>query len=327
MTSYMKTIIFILVTLTLFSLFGNTPKAAELKKVSLRLQWVPQSQFAGYYVALKKGYYTNQGIDLDIRPGGPRISPGNTVASGQETFGTAWLSSGITLASQGAPIVNIAQMIQTSGLMMLSLKKNGIDHPKKMHNRKVGVWSSIFFIPPSMLIKKFSIRPKLIRQGFSMKPFIDGEIEVASAMIHNEYHVVLESGVRPDELNTFYFRDYGLDFPEDGIYVHRDTLAKDSDLCRKFVKASIQGWRYAFENEDEAVSIVMKEAMRAKTGTTLIHQKTMLDEIKKLMLFQVGIDGIGELNPKAFEFVKKVLNEHGKKSQSVTFQTFHQPLY
>lgn len=302
-------------------------EAAELKKASFRPQWVPQAQFAGYYVALIKGFYKEAGIDLEIRPGGPGISTLNNIASGKDTFGTEWLMSGIVVASKGAPIVNIAQMFQTSGLMLVSSKKSGITDPKQMDGRTVGVWPSLFSIPPTLLFKKFKIQPKLVSQRFSIDEFIAGQLDVASAMTYNEYPLMLESGLKSSELNTFYFKDYGMNFPEDGIYVHRDTLQRDPELCRNFVKASIKGWKYAFEHPEEAVSIVMDAATQAKTGTRREHQVTMLEESMKLTLFRVGLEKIGELDPEAFAFVYNALKETEHVQKPLKYEEFHQPLY
>src|SRR6266576_6273039 len=71
-------------------------------KVTLQLKWVTQAQFAGYYAAKAKGYYTQQGLDVTIKPGGPNIIPEQVVAGGQAQFGIDWLSSLMTSRDKGA---------------------------------------------------------------------------------------------------------------------------------------------------------------------------------------------------------------------------------
>lgn len=295
----------------------------ELKKASFRPQWVPQAQFAGYYAALAKGFYREAGIDLEIRPGGPGISALNNVAMGRDTFCSEWLISGISMASKGAPLVNIAQMLQTGGLMLVAFKKTGIDDPKQMDGRTVGVWPGPFAIAPAVLFEQLGVRPKLHSQKFSIDELLGGQVDMASAMIYNEYPLILESGVKSTELNTFFFRDYGLNFPEDGIYAHAETVKKDPGLCRGFVKASIKGWLYAFDHPEEAVAIVMAAAGEAKTGTTRQHQATMLQEIKKMMLYRVTPELIGEMDPKDFSFVHDALQSHKLLAKPVEIGTFH----
>ena len=310
-----------------FFVAGVVAAGAEMKSASLRPQWVPQAQFAGYYAALAKGFYREAGIDLEIRPAGPGISALNNVASGRETFASEWLISGITLAAKGAPVVNIAQMLQTSGLMLVSFKDTGINHPKQLDGKTVGIWPGAFSLAPTVLFEQFEIHPKLASQQFSINEFLSRKLEVVSAMIYNEYHTILETGIKPTDVNTISFRDYGLNFPEDGIYVHRETLRKDPELCRNFIKASIRGWLYAFEHPEEAVSIIMNAATEAKTGTTREHQATMLAEIKKMMLFRVGTEKIGELDPKDFAFVQDTLLKYKMSNKPLDFNDFHQPMH
>lgn len=297
--------------------------AGDLTKATLRLHWVPQAQFAGYYVALAKGFYKESGIDLEIRPGGPGISPLNNIASGKETFASEWLISGITFAAKGAPILNIAQMLQTSGLMLVSLKETGIETPQQMNGRTVGIWPGAFSLAPTVLFEQFTVRPKLVSQQFSMDEFLSGKLDVASAMIYNEYLTILQTGRSPSDLNTFMFKDYGLNFPEDGIYVHKDTLARDPGLCTGFVRASIRGWLYAFEHVDEALSIVMTVANEARTGTTAVHQARMMEEIKKMILFRVGASRIGELDAGDFELVMGALLQRKMISRPLELKNFH----
>jgi NitT/TauT family transport system substrate-binding protein len=321
-----RKLIFILVAAALFAPPGAA-RADTLRKVSLRPQWVPQAQFAGYFVALAKGFYREAGMDLEIRPGGPGISALSNVAAGKDTFCTEWLISGISMVTQGGPLVNIAQMLQTGGLMLVALKKTGIDDPQKMNGRTVGVWPGRFAIAPTVFFERLGVHPKLFSQSFSIDELLGGQVDVASAMTYNEYQLILESGVDRSDLNTFFFRDYGLNFPEDGIYAHAETVNKEPELCRNFAKASIKGWLYSFEHPEEAVSIVMNAAIEAKTGTAIQHQATMLEEIRKMMLFRVTPESIGELSPADFDFVQDVMKTHNLIVRPVKFEDFHHPMH
>ena len=80
------------VTVALWAGFGTAkaqPKAAKLDKITLQLKWVTQSQFAGYYAAVSKGYYKAFGLDVSLKVGGPSITPEQVVASGQAQIGRA----------------------------------------------------------------------------------------------------------------------------------------------------------------------------------------------------------------------------------------------
>src|SRR5258706_15990973 len=95
-------------------------------KVTLQLKWVTQAQFAGYYAAKAKGFYTAEKLDVTIRPGGPDIVPEQVVAGGGAQFGIDWLPSLLSPREQGAPLVNIGQVFAPRGMREVAFKSSGI---------------------------------------------------------------------------------------------------------------------------------------------------------------------------------------------------------
>ncbi|MDF2752607.1 MAG: transporter substrate-binding protein, partial [Gaiellaceae bacterium] len=95
---------------------GGGSAGGDLDKVTLQSKWVVQAQFAGYYAALDQGYYEDEGLDVDIRAGGPDIVPEQVVLGGQAEFGINWLDSTLATRDKGQNIVNIAQVFTRSGM-------------------------------------------------------------------------------------------------------------------------------------------------------------------------------------------------------------------
>src|ERR1700736_6338556 len=127
--------------LTLSALvFGSTATAQTADKIRLQIKWVPQAQFAGYFVALDKGYYADENLDITIVPGGPDIIPEQQVTNGQADFGVDWVASFLAFRDKGLPIVDIAQIYQSSGLMLVSRKAANITSAESLKGRNVGVW-------------------------------------------------------------------------------------------------------------------------------------------------------------------------------------------
>ena len=93
---------------------------AEMTEVKLQLQWVTQSQFAGYFAAVDQGFYTEQCLDVTILEGAVDIVPQQVVASGQAEFGLAWVPKVLASRAEGADLVNIAQVFQRSGTLEVS---------------------------------------------------------------------------------------------------------------------------------------------------------------------------------------------------------------
>lgn len=289
---------FLLIVPFLTACGGNAPAAPTqpaLTPITLNLQWVTQAQFAGYYVALDKGWYTEEGIDLTIRPGGPDISAVESVRTGTAQFGTGLFADIVVNSQQSNDLISILQVQQTNGLLLLAKKSSNISKPSDFSGKKVGVWLGNWEAQFDALIAKEGIAPDsftLISQGFSMDTFINDELDVASAMIYNEYYAVLESGIKAEDINIINYADYGLDFPGDVLFTTKQIAKDNPDLCLRMVRASLKGWQYAVAHPEEAVDIVMKYD---KSGVlTREHQLSMMNEIAKLV--QVSIRPVGYAN-------------------------------
>jgi NitT/TauT family transport system substrate-binding protein len=280
-----------------------------LKKVSLVPQWIPQAQFAGYMVALDKGFYREAGLDLTLLVGGPGKPPFVTLASGEATFCTDWLSNGIEKRASGLGIVNLAQISQRSALILVAKKKRGIEEPQDLNGKTVGLWAGQFELQPKVFFQKYGLQVNIIPNYSSISLFLKGGVDAMSAMWYNEYHTILNSGLNVDDLTLFFFSRLGLNFPEDGIYCTEETLRKDPELCEAFVRASIQGWLYAFAHQDEALEIVMKHAKAAHTGTNKAHQRWMLARMKDLIIPDGDTTNLGKLNPTEYALVGDILKD------------------
>ena len=103
------------VSLAAVSLATAGSSSPKLTNVTLQSKWVVQAQFAGYYVAQAKGYYKQQGLNVNIKIGGPTISPEQVVLGGQADFGIDWMPSLLSFRDQGQDLVNIAQVFARSG--------------------------------------------------------------------------------------------------------------------------------------------------------------------------------------------------------------------
>lgn len=269
---------------TACSTVSPTPTPQPLEPVSLQLQWVTQAQFAGYYVALDKGWYHKEGIDLTIEPGGPDVTPAELVSVGTHDFGTSLLADLVVTIQKGKPLISLAQIQQTNGLILIAHKSSGIEQPTDFVDKRVGVWLGAWEAQFNALMAKEKLTSQdfeLVPQGWSMDPFLTKDLDVASAMIYNEYHAVLESGVRAEDLNIIDYADYGLDFPGDVLFTSRQMVEQHPDLCVRMLRASLRGWQYAVDHPEEAVDIVLKYD---KSGVqTRAHQLSMMNEIIKLV--------------------------------------------
>jgi NitT/TauT family transport system substrate-binding protein len=296
----------------------------DLQTVTFLPQWTHQAQFAGYYVAVQKGFYQKRGIDLRMLPGGPDSPPADMLIRRKTDFTTLFLSDAIMLRSKGVDLVNVAQIGQKSGFILVARKSSHIFSPKDLNGKRISLWSD-FQIQPQAFFRLHQIQVTTVPQTYTINLFLQGGVDAACAMWYNEYHTLLNSGVNADELTTFFFDQYGLNFPEDGVYCMREMLNKNDRTCRNFVDASLEGWRYAFDHPNEAIDIVMIYVQEAHIGTNRVHQQWMLDRIRDISLINGSSDSMGILSKDDYQTVAQEVKAGGMIDNIPNFNEFYAP--
>ncbi len=305
-----------------FSLAASAALAAD--EVTLQLKWVGQAQFAGYFVAEAKGFYDEEGLDVTIKPGGPDIAPEQVIAGGGADVITTWMAAGLAARERGVPLVNIAQPFKTGGLQVNCLKSTGVESPDDFPGRTMGVWFFGNEYPFYAWMASLGIETDgadengvtVLKQAFSADPLVQGQADCISTMTYNEYRQILQAGITPEELVTFNYLEMGFGMLEDGLYVMEENLSDPAfvDKMERFVRASMKGWKYAAENQEEAAEIVLEFD---ETGAQeLDHQVYMMGEVAKL------IEGSnGALDPADYEqTVKTLLSAVSAENPAITKQ-------
>ncbi len=264
-------------------------QAAAAEKVTLQLKWVTQAQFAGYYVAKDKGFYEEEGLDVEIKPGGPDIAPPQVLAGGGADVIVDWMPSALATREKGVPLVNIAQPFKASGMMLTCLKETGITKPEDFKGKTLGVWFFGNEYPFLSWMAHLGIKTDggadgvtVLKQGFNVDPLLQKQAACISTMTYNEYWQVIDAGIKAEDLVTFQYEKEGVATLEDGLYVLEDSLkdAAFKEKMVKFVRASMKGWKWAEENPDDAAEIVLEND--ASGAQTEVHQKRMMGEVAKL---------------------------------------------
>ena len=294
---------------------------AELKPMTFMPHWLPQAQFAGYYVAFEKGFYRNHGIELQMVRGGPGFPPAQMLAKKKVAVTSMFLSEALQQRDKGIKLINVCQLMKRSGFIMVAKKGSGIVKPEDLNGRRISAWEN-FQIQPRAFFRKYRINVTPIIQGATVNLFLRGGVDAASAMWYNEYHTILNSGWNADELTLFFFDQHGLNFPEDGIYALEENYKKDPDLYRRFVQATLEGWVYAFAHREEALDLTMKYIQEAKTGTNRVHQRWMLARMKDLMMPDGTTILQGALDVKDYERVTQEFLRNGLIRQAPPIREF-----
>lgn len=267
---------------------------AELTPVKLQLQWVTQSQFAGYFAAVEQGFYEEQCLDVTILEGAVDIVPQQVVASGQAEFGIAWVPKVLASRAEGADLVNIGQVFQRSGTLEVSWADAPVPSVADMAGKRIGTWGFGNEHELFVAMRQEGIDPNnpddvtIIQQSFDMLALLNRELDAAQAMIYNEYAQVLEAVnpetgelYQPEDLVVIDFNDVGTAMLQDHIFAREAWLAEEGneDIAIRFLAGSFKGWQFCRDNFDACVQIVLDN------GPTLgqSHMSWQLNEINKLI--------------------------------------------
>jgi len=301
---------------------GEVLTTGGLKKVTLCLQWLPQAQFAGYYAARDTGIYSRYGLDVTIINGGPTSASSKALEEKKADFCTMFLSTALTLKENGLPSVNIAQFSKKSSIVFVAKKSSNIKQISDLNGKKIGLWISDSRTIPNAFIQLHKINAAIIDITSSPDIFLYDGIDAINAMRYHEYYDMISAGLEPSELTTFPLSDNGFDIMEDGLYCLSDTFSRDPKLCSDFVKASIEGWKYAFENRENAVGIVLNYAKAAHQRANLAGQRYMLDRMFENFCPDGGTEAIGRFAEEEYKKASALLISAGIIKSAPEYKDF-----
>jgi NitT/TauT family transport system substrate-binding protein len=301
--------------------------AAEAASVRLQLQWTPQAQFAGYFAADKQGYYKAENLTVEFLPGGPTIAP-HTVgsASNGPEFTISWVPKVLEAREAGSDLVDIAQVFQRSGTLSVTWKDSGITDPCGFAGKKVGVWDFGNEYEVTAGALACGLTPGLeaggdpaktyqkVIQNFDMVAFLNKEIDVAEAMIYNEYAQVLEATNpetgdlhKPDELNIIDWNEERSAMLQDALFARKAWLdeGNNRDIAVRFVRASLRGWIYCRDHQELCIQYTVEAGSQLPAG----HQRWMMNEIGALVW--PSPEGIGMMDPTLWAQTVKIAKDAG----------------
>ena len=252
-----------------FAQSGGVPYKGEPAKVVLQLKWKHQFQFAGYYAALEKGYYRAAGLDVRLVEASENDSPVDKVLTGAADFGIA-MSDLLVSKSRGAPVVVLAAIYQHSPLGILALKKSGVDSVSDLVGRR------LMFEPESADLEAYLQARGVDIKDVSIIPYssgvsalIDGTSDAVSGYWTDEPFALREQGL---DYTFFSPREDGIDFYGDCLFTTKALAEAAPDMVEAFVKASLKGWEYAFEEPEEIIDLILAKYSRRHTREHLQYE-------------------------------------------------------
>lgn len=249
-----------------------------LTKVTLRLNYVPNAEHAPYYLGLKKGFYKEAGLDIEILPGSGSNETVRLVGAGNDMFGVSVADAVLIGRGRGAPVVSLAVLLQQSPNVMVSLKERGIEKPTDLYGKKVGVpsRSTVFAFWKALSSSAGLDEDQIETVDLGTTPtsgvLVSGGIDAAITLATNEKVALEKRGV---ELNVIDLAQYGVRSYGQVLFANEDVVKNQPEVAAKMKEATLKAWQYTIENTEEAIN-VLKEFV---PETNIEHELAKWDEI------------------------------------------------
>ena len=284
------------------------------QKVSFQLSFIPNVQHAGFLVAKNRGFYTDEGLDVEILPGGPTLDPTSAVGDGSVQLGQVDYAQLLRARAAGVPIVSIAQTYQKTFLNWFAYKSSGIATIQDWVGKKIGVVQigddpEMNAILATAGVDRNSM--EFIQQGFGIDDVVAGKVDVGTGVVF--FHPAMFNGTTetkwPDAFNIFTPDDLGATISSQTVATNEAFLAADPNALRCFMRASIRGWRAAFTDTETATDDVM--VFIPEGAIPRPHQAAAINDVLPIIGSGASDPGIMKIDPAAYEETIDTLEEVG----------------
>lgn len=290
---------------------NNAKNIPQNTKASVRLKWLHQAQFAGFYVAKANGTYSAEGLNVEINSGGPEISPTQMVLSGTDDFGVVGADQLILAREKGVPLVALAVIYQKTPVALASLKDKNIVSPKQLEHKKVAiVYGRDEEVTYKALLGKENVDRSKIQEvplTFDLNQLTENKVDAIIVYETNEPILLNQEGF---DLNLIKPRDYGINYYADTLFTTEKMLKEHPEIVEKFVKSTIKGWEEALKNKNFAVD----ETLKINKTLNREHQMRLLEASETLIQ---NPDGIGRSGLQQWEELQNILLSQGVQNKKI----------
>ncbi len=293
---------------------NTAPKKLEV--INLQLRWLPQFQFAGYYAAVEKGFYAEEGLDVRLHAGAPDRQPVAEVMAGRAQYAEG--NSEVLLARlQGKPLVALAAIFQHSPSVLLALRKSGIHTAHDLVGKKVMFMDSkndpdflTMLLNEGISPDKVSILPS----SFNFDDLITGKVDAFNSYLTNEPFFLRQRGIEFTVINP---GNYRADFYSDILFTTEDEVRSHPKRVEAMRRATLKGWRYAMANPDEIIDLLIDKYQVKKSRAHLAFEA---DAMRPLIL--PDLVEIGYMNPERWRHMADAYVRAGIAEPGYSLQGF-----
>jgi NitT/TauT family transport system substrate-binding protein len=240
---------------------ATTPAPEELKDVSVQLSGPHGAEFAGFYMAIARGYYQNEGLSVNLIEGGQSVEEVNRLGQGKVDFSVYQAAQFKKIASTG-DLSTIAAIFQFPTLVFFALSNSGPDKiikPQDFVGKRIAVqdqtWRDIY----AEMMQNVGLDPvaaipiDITQADMNINQLYSGGVDVWSGNLNRE---VVKSSLEGKKLSLIFPHEYGIDNYDQLLVTRNDTIAQNQSLVSRFVRATLKGWQHAIRNPEEAGSVI-----------------------------------------------------------------------
>ncbi|HST05983.1 MAG TPA: ABC transporter substrate-binding protein [Chloroflexia bacterium] len=240
-----------------------TNASGKPDKVRFSMDWTPNTNHTGIYVAMEKGWYKDANLDVELLPYSDANTPDTLVGTGQADFGISFAESVVTDRVSNLPVKSVAAVLQTNTSALATLKSSGLDTLAKLVGKRYAGFGSPFEVPV--------ITTMLKSDGVTAGDFqnITANLSGYSAIVANQADFVwiymgwegIQAQLDGVELNTFLLKEHGVPDYYTPVIIGNETFLKDhGDVAKRFLAATAKGYEYGVTNPDDAADLLIKGA-------------------------------------------------------------------
>ncbi len=281
-------------------------RQTEQETVILQLKWLHQFQFAGYYAALEKGFFADEGLKVELRE--RDLSQNNVaqVLDGEADYGVAD-SILLLYHAQGEGVVLIAPILQHSPNVLMVMRSSGIESPRDLIGKRLAFYDNdsegIGIL--AMLSAQGVLRDGLERVPFSerVERLLGGQVDAITAYSTNEPFRFREQGHEVDLIDPKHF---GFDLYGDILFTSEAEATHHPERVEAMRRAVLRGWEYALENKEELIDLILdKYNTQDKSRAALLNEALGLEQLIAPYTVELG-----SINKGRLEHILKTLLAH-----------------
>ncbi len=287
---------------------------SQLDTVTLQLKWKHQFQFAGYYAAIQQGFYEKEGLFVKLVEIEADKEPHLSVVHQKAQFGVASSDLAI-IRSKGLPVVLLANIFQHSPWIFLTLEKTQISNVHQLAGKRIMIEDGASELLAYLKYESISMNSiEFVPHTFDINKLLAGEVDAISAYLSDESFVAKESGNNYFQFNP---RASGIDFYGDVLYTSENELAENPKRVKAFLRASIQGWKYALKHQDEIVDLIYTQYSQRHSRAHLAFEAQQTN-----LLIVPDIIEVGYINKGRWQRIVEVYAELGMIDQNIDLDLF-----